>query len=149
MYLSPGFSGVCLPSKTGISLDDEKSGASFKGGDREKPHGKKHKIESRRKSIMVRKTRNKKANVKITGIWIIFMAVFIAELFLYTWSRVNFIGVGYEISNESRKQHELTALQNNLKIELASLRSPERIAKIAKNQLGLMAPTQNQTIVIP
>lgn len=98
---------------------------------------------------MVRKTRKKKANVKITGIWIIFMAVFFAELFLYTWSRVNFIGVGYEISNETRKQHELMALQNNLKIELASLRSPERIAKIAKNQLGLMAPTQNQTIVIP
>jgi len=98
---------------------------------------------------MARKTRKKNGDVKKTGIWIIFMAVFIAELFLYTWCRVNCIDVGYEISRETKKQHELIALQNNLKIELASLKSPERISKIAKDQLGLKAPTKSQTIVIP
>ncbi len=87
--------------------------------------------------------------MKKTGIWIVFMTVFIAELFLYTWSRVNCIGVGYDISKETQKQQELEALETNLKIELASLKSPERIAKIAKNQLGLVTPTQKQTIVIP
>jgi cell division protein FtsL len=87
--------------------------------------------------------------MKITGIWIVFMTVFIAELFLYTWCRVNCIGVGYEISKETQKQHELVALQTNLKIELASLKSPERIAKIAKNQFGLVTPTQKQTVIIP
>ena len=87
--------------------------------------------------------------MKMTGIWIVFMSIFIAELFLYTWSRVNCIGVGYEISKETQKQHELVALQTNLKIEMASLKSLERIAKIAKNQLGLVTPTQKQTIVIP
>jgi len=98
---------------------------------------------------MARKTHQKNGDVKKTGIWIIFMAVFIAELFLYTWCRVNCIDVGYEISRETKKQQELIALQNNLKIELASLRSPERISKIAKDQLGLKAPTKSQTIVIP
>jgi len=98
---------------------------------------------------MARKTRKKKGDMKITGIWIVIMTVFIAELFLYTWCRVNCIGVGYEISKETQKQHELVALQTNLKIEMASLKSPERIAKIAKNQLGLVTPTQKQTIVIP
>jgi cell division protein FtsL len=98
---------------------------------------------------MARKTRKKNGDVKKTGIWIIFMAVFIAELFVYTWCRVNFIDVGYEISRETKKQNELIALQNNLKIELASLKSPERISKIAKDQLGLKAPTKSQTIVIP
>jgi len=77
------------------------------------------------------------------------MAVFIVELFIYTWCRVNCIGVGYEISNETSKQQEHIAFQNNLKIELASLKSPERIAKIAREQLGLKAPTKSQTIVIP
>ena len=87
---------------------------------------------------MTRKTRKKKGDVKITGIWIIFMAVFIAELFLYTWCRVNYIDVGYEISKETKKQHELTALQNNLKIELASLKSPVpwRRSPIQVNYLG-------------
>ena len=98
---------------------------------------------------MAIKTRKKNGDAKITGIWVILMAVFIAELFLYTWCRVNYIDVGYEISKETKKQHELIALQNNLKIELASLKSPERIAKIAKDQLGLKAPTKSQTIIIP
>ena len=98
---------------------------------------------------MARKIRKKNGDVKKTGIWIIFMAVFIAELFLYTWCRVNYIDVGYEISEENKKQNELIALQNNLKIELASLKSPERISKIAKDQLGLKAPTKSQTIIIP
>lgn len=98
---------------------------------------------------MIFKPLKKTGDIKKTGIWIILMTVFIAELFLYTWCRVNYIGVGYEISQETQKQHELIALQNNLKIELASLKSPERIAKIAKNQLGLIAPTKNQMIVIP
>ncbi len=87
--------------------------------------------------------------MKITGIWILFMTVFIAELFLYTWSRVNCIGVGYEISKETQRRHELVALETNLKIELASLKSPERISKIAKDQLGLVTPTRKQTMVIP
>jgi cell division protein FtsL len=77
------------------------------------------------------------------------MVIFIAELFLYAWCRVNCIGVGYEISKATQNQQELIALQNNLKIELASLKSPERIAKIAKDQLGLMVPTKDQTIVFP
>jgi cell division protein FtsL len=98
---------------------------------------------------MARKIRKKTGNMKIAGIWIAFMVIFIAELFLYTWCRVNCIGVGYEISKETQKHHEFVALQTNLKIELASLKSPERIAKIAKNQFGLVTPTQKQTIVIP
>jgi cell division protein FtsL len=98
---------------------------------------------------MVRKTQKKKDEAKITGIWIMFMVIFIAELFLYTWCRVNYIDMGYEISKETNKQNELVALQNNLKIELASLKSPERIARIAKYQLGLEVPTKSQTIVIP
>jgi cell division protein FtsL len=98
---------------------------------------------------MARKIHKRTGGIKTTGIWIIFMTVFIGELFLYTWCRVQNIGIGYEISKETKKHQELTALQNNLKIELATLKSPERIAKIAKNQLGLIMPTPDQTIIIP
>ena len=98
---------------------------------------------------MARNSHKQNGDVKKTGTWIILMVVFIVELFIYTWCRVNCIGVGYEISKETKKQQEVIALQNNLKIELASLKSLERIAKIAKDQLGLKAPTKSQTIVIP
>lgn len=77
------------------------------------------------------------------------MGVFIAELLIYTWSRVQCIKAGYAISNENNKNRNLINLQNNLKVELARLKSPERLAKIAKNQLGLKTPTPEQIIIIP
>jgi cell division protein FtsL len=80
---------------------------------------------------------------------IIFMAIFLMELLFFTWCRVQTIGAGYEISREAKRQQDLITLKNNLKVELARLKSPERIAKIAKNQLGLITPTQEQMIVIP
>lgn len=83
-----------------------------------------------------------------TGIWVMLLLCFIAELFLYTWCRVQCIDVGYEIAKAASREKELETLNKNLKIELASLKSPARIAKIAKNKLGLTPPTPEQTIVI-
>ena len=77
------------------------------------------------------------------------MGLFIAELLFYTWCRVQSIQVRYEISELNAKQERMVRLQDNLKIELARLKSPQRIAKIAKQQLGLVAPTSKQLIVIP
>jgi cell division protein FtsL len=82
-------------------------------------------------------------------IWLIVMAVFITELLIYTWSRVQCVKVGYEISNENNKNRNLINLQNNLKVELARLKSPERLADIARNQLGLKTPTPEQMVIIP
>ena len=80
---------------------------------------------------------------------IIFMAIFLTELLFFTWCRVQTIGAGYEISKETKHHQNLITLKNNLKVELARLKSPERIAKIAENQLGLITPTREQVIIIP
>jgi cell division protein FtsL len=80
---------------------------------------------------------------------IIFMAIFLGELLFFTWCRVQTIGTGYEISKETQRHQDLIDFQNNLKVELARLKSPERIAKIARNQLGLITPTPEQMIIIP
>jgi cell division protein FtsL len=98
---------------------------------------------------MARKARKNIRKLKTTMIWIIFMTMFIAELLIYTWCRVQYVGIGYEISKAAHHHQEHINLQNNLKVELASLKSPDRIAKIAKNQLGLKTPTPAQVIIIP
>lgn len=87
--------------------------------------------------------------MKTATIWIVFLAIFISELLLYAWCRIQCVGVGYDILNASRYHQELVSLQNNLKIELASLKSPDRIATIAKKQLGLAMPKPEQMIIIP
>ena len=77
------------------------------------------------------------------------MGLFIAELLFYTWCRVQSIQVRYEISELAADRERMLKLQDNLKIELARLKSPQRIAQIATQQLGLVAPTSKQLIIIP
>ena len=86
---------------------------------------------------------------KIIGIWFVLMLLFISELLLYTWCRVQCIRDGYAISKATERHRQLVALQNKLKVEFAHLKSPERIAQIAKDRFGLTAPTPEQMIIIP
>ena len=97
----------------------------------------------------MKRKKGKKRNPKILAACLIFMGLFIAELLFYTWSRVQCIQVRYEISELAADQQRLEMLQENLKIELARLKAPQRIANIARQQLGLVAPTSKQLIVIP
>jgi cell division protein FtsL len=97
-------------------------------------------------------TRNLKTHIRKNKemlLLIMFMTVFLAELLFFTWCRVQTIGAGYEISRKAKRHQDLITLRNNLKVELARLKSPERIAKIAKNQLGLITPTRKQMMIIP
>ena len=80
---------------------------------------------------------------------LLLMFAFMAELLFYTWCRVQYVRAKYEIQEQTTRIRKLAAMQDNLKIELARLKSPQRIAKIAREQLGLVTPTPKQTIVIP
>lgn len=94
-------------------------------------------------------SRSKETGLKLAAIWSIIAIVFIAELFSYTWCRVQCVKTGYEITKETDKRLKLTSLQNNLKVEIAHLKSPQRIARIATTQLGLIIPTPEKMITIP
>ena len=98
---------------------------------------------------MQKKTKKNTRKLKVMGVWFIFMTIFILELFLYAWCRVQCIRGGYEISRAANQHRALITLQNNLKIELARLKSPERIAKIAQYRFGLTKPSPEQVIIIP
>ena len=97
---------------------------------------------------MNRKKRKLPANRKATAIWLVCMGAFIVELFFYTWCRVQYTGVGYEITLINENRRELVTQQNNLKIELERLKSPERIAKIAEGYLNLKRPAPEQMVTI-
>ena len=99
---------------------------------------------------MAMKGGKKKArNPRILAAWLLFMGLFIAELLFYTWCRVQSTQVRYEISQLTADQERMLKVQDNLKIELARLKSPQRIARIATEHLGLVAPTSKQLIIIP
>ena len=82
------------------------------------------------------------------AIWIALIVVFMAELLVYTWCRVQYVRTGYEITEATNEQQRLMELNRKLQIEEARLRSPERIMRIAR-QRGLVMPDSKQVIVIP
>jgi cell division protein FtsL len=87
--------------------------------------------------------------IKHTLLWGLILAAFIGQLLFYTWCRVQCVQIGYDITVETDKYQRLMALQNSLRIEMARLKSPDRIARIARQELGLKTPGPQQTIVIP
>lgn len=93
--------------------------------------------------------RRKKRSLKQIGLWGFVMLFFIAELLGYTWCRVQCTRLGYEITRATETHQQRLRLQNNLKIELARLKSPARIASYARERLGLRMPNPEQTIVLP
>lgn len=81
--------------------------------------------------------------------WVALLVLFIGELFLYTWCRVQCLNTGYDIAAQTRRQEQLIQLQGTLKIEMERLKSPARIERIARQKLGLEKPLPQQVIVIP
>ncbi|MCK7511380.1 MAG: hypothetical protein MZV70_49890 [Desulfobacterales bacterium] len=57
-------------------------------------------------------------------LWLMLLCLFIAELLVYTWARVQCTRTGYEISALTKEQQRLNELQTNLKVELARLKAP-------------------------
>jgi len=98
---------------------------------------------------MARRNRKTETAARLTGVWMLLLAVFIGELLFYTWCRVQCVQTGYEIAEQTQRNQRLTAMQNQLRIELAHLKNPKRIADIARRQLGLTMPSAGQTIVMP
>jgi cell division protein FtsL len=94
------------------------------------------------------KTRRRR-NPKMVAVWLLLLCALIAELLVYTWVRVQCVRVGYEIALLNRETQRLTELQDSFKVELARLKSPQRITKIAREKLGLTMPAPRQMMVLP
>ncbi len=68
--------------------------------------------------------------------------------FIYLWSRVNVTKYGYEISSAVTARASLSEENRRLSMEITRLKSPERIERVAKDELGLVYPTADQIVRI-
>ena len=66
----------------------------------------------------------------------------------HVWSRVKVVDLNLQLG-ESRKQFkELHLEQSQLKLEVASLKTPSRIEALARQELGLSMPTNQQVVQV-
>ena len=74
------------------------------------------------------------------------MMVFTLVSVFHVWSRFKLVDLNLEISEFNRQMHEADQEKKRLTLEAASLKAPARIEAIAKNELGMALPTDQQII---
>ncbi len=75
-------------------------------------------------------------------LWLLFSG------FGYVWCRVQVVQLGYMLSDAHRVHTQLLNDSKKLHLELARLKAPERVERIAIEQLGLNRPTKEQIVVL-
>ncbi len=71
-----------------------------------------------------------------------------AALLSYTWLQLETLRVGYRIEKLERRTHELAQIERQLRLEAAHLAHPERLARRAHEELGLVPPAVEQVIFL-
>jgi cell division protein FtsL len=66
----------------------------------------------------------------------------------HVWSRFKLVDLNLQISETSRLLKEAEQEQKRLNLEMASLRTPARIETIARNELGMALPSEQQVVLV-
>lgn len=76
------------------------------------------------------------------------MILFTVVSVFHVWSRFRLIELNLQISGSSRQFKAAEQEQKRLTLEVASLRTPSRIEAIAKSELAMALPSQQQVIFV-
>jgi cell division protein FtsL len=101
-----------------------------------------------RKLVRVKRGRVKAAR------WRLVLGVFlglglIGVVLVHVWLRLQVVRMGYVLSTTSKLQARLEQENRELKVELATMTSPDRLEELARRRLGLVVPEKGQVIVLP
>lgn len=80
--------------------------------------------------------------------WIFIASVLMAVALIYVWSHIHMTELEYQIAQELSSREQLAEEQAKLKLELATLKSPQRIETIAREKLQMTYPEREQVILL-
>jgi cell division protein FtsL len=80
--------------------------------------------------------------------WIFIASVLMAVLLLYVWSHIHMTELEYQIARELSSAEQIKEEQTKLKVELATLKVPQRIETIAREKLQMTYPERTQVIML-
>ena len=67
----------------------------------------------------------------------------------YVWSNFERTQIGYDLSQLKKEEMRFQEINRKLKLELATLKSPQNLEHLAVQQLGLSPPKPEQIILLP
>ncbi|MBM4379044.1 MAG: cell division protein FtsL [Deltaproteobacteria bacterium] len=77
------------------------------------------------------------------------VTLFVGVGLMHVTSRVLVVGVGYELSRLEQENHDLLRQNDALRVELAALKNPARLERVAREQLGMVSPPAGAVITLP
>ena len=72
----------------------------------------------------------------------------LAGIAVYMWPRVQVVRLAYRLQTSEQRLSELLQQRDHLRLEVTSLKDPERIYRIATEQLGMSTPRHNQVFIV-
>jgi cell division protein FtsL len=88
-----------------------------------------------------------RSGVKYTSILAVVLVLLAASL-LFVWSHVRITELKYQIAKEMSIKEGLLEENRKLKVEIASLKSPQRLEKAARDKFGMTYPEREQVIFL-
>ncbi len=79
---------------------------------------------------------------------ILTLLVMVAVALVYVWSHLHNTQLKYRIAEEITLRDNLMEENRRLKVEIATLKSPQRIESIARAKLNLQYPEREQVVLI-
>ena len=80
--------------------------------------------------------------------FIVVTLVLMAVALIYVWSHIHMTELEYLVAAEMSTKEKLVEEQRKLKVEIATLKSPQRLEAVAKEQLHMTYPTREQVIIL-
>jgi cell division protein FtsL len=72
----------------------------------------------------------------------------LAGVAVYMWPRVQVVRLAYRMQASEQHLRGLLQTHDQLRFELASLKDPQRIYRIATEQLGMSMPRRDQVVIV-
>ncbi|QSQ24039.1 cell division protein FtsL [Pyxidicoccus parkwayensis] len=95
-----------------------------------------------------------RGSVSVTGVLmhllpaVLLFALFAGVGMLHVTSRVLVVDMGYRLSSAEAESRTLTRENDRLKLELATLKAPARLERVAREQLGMAMPTGGAVVSV-
>jgi cell division protein FtsL len=67
---------------------------------------------------------------------------------VYMWPRVQGVRLAYRLQGAEQRLKDLIQEGEHLRLELATLKDPQRVHQVATEQLGMVAPRADQVFVL-
>jgi cell division protein FtsL len=77
---------------------------------------------------------------------VLLAALFVAVGILHVAGRVMVVDMGYRFSKAETESRTLTRENDRLKLELATLKAPARLERLAREQLGMAMPSGSAVV---